>query len=287
MKLKMFLVFILTFLLVPSISFAETYTFTDRTDLTDSGWTYLYKKICNQTAQKGIESAQGCKYYWGQNPTTGQDIITSGFSGNKLAYNGHGCPNDHTQAAANFNPDPATCQSGLINKFELLGFNNIDEVAKLLNSNTCNGSNCFYYVKTVYCNNWRNTESICTALATTEQKAEESQPNNDSVITEDNNELSCDYLFGEESEELKDLIKLIFNLVKILIPLVIIVFSVLDFAKVVFSGSEDDMKKTKQRLVKRLLVAVAIFLVPVLLKLILTISYDIWGILSPDFCGIL
>ena len=202
-----------------------------------------------------------------------------------MANNGHGCPNDQHQAVANFNPDPATCQSGVINKFELLGFNSIDEVYTLLNNNTCNGTSCFSYIRDTYCDNWSNTEAICTQLQTVDQN---NSSNGFAGVTFDEvNLLDCDELFGEESEELKDLIKIIYNLVKILIPLIIIGFSVLDFAKAVLSGSEDNMKKTTQRFIKRILVAVAIFLVPALLKVILTISYSIWGILSPDFCGIL
>jgi len=98
---------------------------------------------------------------------------------------------------------------------------------------------------------------------------------------------NCDSLFGDESEELKKLIKTIITIVKILIPFIIIALSGVDFAKVVLSGSEDDMKKTTKKFIKRLLIAVAIFLVPALLKVVLSISYNIWGILSPDFCGIL
>jgi len=109
----------------------------------------------------------------------------------------------------------------------------------------------------------------------------------DDLTFEKNNLLDCDVLFGEESEELKDFVKVLYNLVRILIPVIVIVFSSLDFAKVVLSGSEDDMKKVTQRFIKRLLIAVAIFLVPLVMKFILTIAYNIWGILSPDFCGIL
>ena len=174
---------------------------------------------------------------------------------------------------------------GNINKFELLGFDSINDVYRMLNNYTCNGTSCFSYIRDTYCDNWSNTEAICTQLQTVEQN--NSSNGFDDVTFDEVNLLDCDELFGEESEELKDLIKIIYNLVKILIPLIIIGFSVLDFAKAVLSGSEDNMKKTTQRFIKRILVAVAIFLVPALLKVILTISYNIWGILSPDFCGIL
>lgn len=109
----------------------------------------------------------------------------------------------------------------------------------------------------------------------------------DKLNYSDINILNCDQLFDGDSEELRRLIKTIYNFIKILVPIMILVLSTLDFAKTIFSGKEDDMKKVTKRFVSRLVIVAIIFLFPILLKLLLTIAYDIWGILSPDFCGIL
>ena len=61
----------------------------------------------------------------------------------------------------------------------------------------------------------------------------------------------------------------------------------LDFAKAIFAGSEDNMKKAQSKFIMRVMVAICIFLIPTLIKLILTIASGIWGNISPDFCGIL
>lgn len=99
-------------------------------------------------------------------------------------------------------------------------------------------------------------------------------------------ELTCDNIFGED-DELKNLIKGLLKLIKILVPIGLIGLGILDFAKSVFASSEDQMKKATQKFIMRLIIAVVIFLIPVVLKVLLGISYDIWGIVSPDFCGIL
>ncbi len=96
----------------------------------------------------------------------------------------------------------------------------------------------------------------------------------------------CEDLFGD-SPELLDLIKSIINLFKILIPIILIGLGILDFAKAIFAGSEDVMKKAQSKFIKRVLIAVAIFLVPSLLKLVLSIADNIWDVIDPDLCGLL
>ena len=97
---------------------------------------------------------------------------------------------------------------------------------------------------------------------------------------------SCEDLFGE-SGELIDLLKFIINLFRILVPIMLIGLGTLDFAKAIFAGSEDNMKKAQGKFIKRVLIAVAIFLVPSLLKLILDIANGIWGNIDASLCGLL
>lgn len=99
-------------------------------------------------------------------------------------------------------------------------------------------------------------------------------------------ELTCEDLFGD-NEELVNVIKSIFDFIKIFVPICLIVLSVLDFAKSVFAGNEEDMKKTTKKFIIRIIISVVIFLIPIVLKVLLGIAYDIWGILDPSFCGVL
>ena len=98
---------------------------------------------------------------------------------------------------------------------------------------------------------------------------------------------SCkELLGGENSTELIDLLKNIITIVKVLIPLILISLGTLDFAKAVFSN-EDTMKKCQKKFIQRIIIAIVIFLIPSLLKVLLTLANSIWGNISSDFCGIL
>ena len=99
------------------------------------------------------------------------------------------------------------------------------------------------------------------------------------------NILNCDDLLG--SEDLKSLLKYLLTLFKILVPGLLIGLGTVDFAKAIFSGSEDSMKKAQNKFIKRVIIAVAIFLVPSVLKLILSIANGIWGNIDTTLCGLL
>ena len=61
----------------------------------------------------------------------------------------------------------------------------------------------------------------------------------------------------------------IFKWIKYIIPVVVIVLGILDFIKASSSEKDDDMKKAQGNLVKRLIAAALIFLVPLLIEFIL------------------
>lgn len=63
-----------------------------------------------------------------------------------------------------------------------------------------------------------------------------------------------------------DLTVQILNWVRMLIPIVIILLSSMDFFKAVFANEDDAMKKAYGKLVKRLMIAAIIFIIPTLLK---------------------
>ena len=77
----------------------------------------------------------------------------------------------------------------------------------------------------------------------------------------------------------------ILNWVKILVPILIILLSSMDFFKAVFANEDDAMKKAYGRLIKRLMIAVVIFLIPSLLewliKNVLPEIFDNWFL---DWC---
>ncbi len=97
---------------------------------------------------------------------------------------------------------------------------------------------------------------------------------------------SCEELFAG-SEKILDILKTIVTVVKVLVPIILIVLGVLDFAQAVFAQSEDNIKKSQQKFIKRLIIALGIFLIPSVLKVILSIAHSIWPVVDATLCGII
>lgn len=110
--------------------------------------------------------------------------------------------------------------------------------------------------------------------------------NNSSIVITPNTITieNCEDVFGT------DLLKILHdgvNAVKIMIPLLLIGLGILDFAKAVFGGSEDNMKKSAVKFGKRVLIGVVIFFIPSILNIVLEIANKIWGNIDSSLCGIL
>lgn len=85
---------------------------------------------------------------------------------------------------------------------------------------------------------------------------------------------ACPAIFGSASDpdSLYYIIKeYIFKPVRILVPIVLIVLTSLDFAKVVFNDNKDGMKKAQGNFVKRTVAAIVIFLAPTIVSALLTL----------------
>ena len=105
---------------------------------------------------------------------------------------------------------------------------------------------------------------------------------------EEKNNMTCEEILRGDSKnnDLIDLIQLGYNILKVSVPILLIVFGSIDFGKAVFSSDEGEMKKAQQRFMKRVIIAVAFFVVPSLLQELLNIANKIWGNIDSTFCGI-
>lgn len=74
--------------------------------------------------------------------------------------------------------------------------------------------------------------------------------------------------WGDALQDLQNL----FNLMKIIIPLLIIGLSSYDFIKAVTSKDAKDVKSASQRLMKRLLLAIVFFFLPTIINMFLEIA---------------
>jgi len=71
--------------------------------------------------------------------------------------------------------------------------------------------------------------------------------------------------------ELPYLISTIINIIKIAIPVLLIIFGMLDLGKAVTAGKEDEIKKGQQVFIKRLTAAVVVFLVVAIVQLLFSL----------------
>jgi len=95
--------------------------------------------------------------------------------------------------------------------------------------------------------------------------------------------VDCEGLLGQD---LIDKINSYLNIIKIAIPILLIGLGVIDFTKAIFAGDDGEMKKAQQNFMKRIFIAVLIFLVPTVLNLILQLANHVWPIIEPSNCGV-
>lgn len=67
--------------------------------------------------------------------------------------------------------------------------------------------------------------------------------------------------FCADSSSIWQLLGHVVNIVKIVIPIIIILFAMLDLGKAVMAGKEDEIKNAQKMLIKRLIYGVIIFFV--------------------------
>lgn len=75
-------------------------------------------------------------------------------------------------------------------------------------------------------------------------------------------------------------LKEIFHLTKFIVPIIIIGFGLFDFIKAITAQSQDEIKKAMNKLVKRLIIGICIFVLPTVLDFLLKLA-DI----NSELCG--
>ena len=68
------------------------------------------------------------------------------------------------------------------------------------------------------------------------------------------------------------IIKQVYNIIKIIIPVLIIIFSIIDFLKVILISDDKNYKSAWDKFIKRVIIGVIFFLVPLLVSFLLNIS---------------
>lgn len=88
-------------------------------------------------------------------------------------------------------------------------------------------------------------------------------------------DIDCTDIFGDSCDKddssLMCFITTIFNILRYLIPAILIILGSIDFAKIVISSDREAMSKGLSTFVKRIIISIAIMLLPILINLIMLI----------------
>ncbi len=85
----------------------------------------------------------------------------------------------------------------------------------------------------------------------------------------DNEGVKVEELHCEDVPKVYEVVQMLFNYVKIIIPLLLIIFVMIDLVKATASGSADEMKKAQKSAMTRAFAAIAIFFLPSIINLVL------------------
>lgn len=92
----------------------------------------------------------------------------------------------------------------------------------------------------------------------------------------------CTGLLGQKTI---NKIKPYINAVKIVVPILLILFGIVDFSKAIFAGDQEKMATAQKTFIKRLVIAILVFVVPTLLGVLLKLANKVWPFIIPDTCG--
>ena len=102
------------------------------------------------------------------------------------------------------------------------------------------------------------------------------------TVSMDNNieggDCNKEAIFGSKSDpnSISYLVNEILRYPRYIVPALVIVFTTIDLFKAVMAGKEDEMKKAQTTAIKRVIAAVAIFLVPIMINIIMYLADIAW-----------
>ena len=99
-----------------------------------------------------------------------------------------------------------------------------------------------------------------------------------------NQDQSCNSILGDpgDSNSVAWLLQQVFGIIKVIGPLLVVVLSSIDFAKVIIKSDDDAMAKAKKKLITRLILAALLFFVPTITWTIL----ETFNIVTNPTCGL-
>ncbi len=84
-------------------------------------------------------------------------------------------------------------------------------------------------------------------------------------VTDNSSFTSCKDVIGSN---VYNLFQKVFKIIYVIVPFLVLLLGMLDFGRAVLSSKEDEMTKSKQRFMKRIIMGVAVFIVPTLINIL-------------------
>ena len=94
--------------------------------------------------------------------------------------------------------------------------------------------------------------------------------------------MDCDELFDDS---IMQLIKDVLQYPRIIVPGIVLVLGMVDLGRAVAANSEDEMKKAQKTFIKRVIISVCVFLVPVFIDIIMWLANIAWKGLGYATCN--
>lgn len=91
----------------------------------------------------------------------------------------------------------------------------------------------------------------------------------------------CEELLGDDIIEI---INDIMRIIRITVPILLIVLGITDFLRATFSNNEENIKKDRERFVKRIIAAIIVFIIPIFVNLVLSLANKVWNDINPETC---
>ncbi len=102
------------------------------------------------------------------------------------------------------------------------------------------------------------------------------------TVSMDNNieggDCNKEAIFGKKSDpnSISHLVNEVLQYPRYIVPALVIVFTTVDLFKAVIAGKEDEMKKAQATAIKRVIAAIAVFLVPLMVNVIMWLADIAW-----------
>lgn len=97
-------------------------------------------------------------------------------------------------------------------------------------------------------------------------------------VTSSKRSISCSDIIDAET---KQLIHDVLKYPRYIVPGIVITLGMLDMFKAVTAGKEDEMKKAQKTLIKRVIIGVCVFLVPLLVDVLIWLANIAWEGVGP------